>query len=159
MTLTQQNQIQDFSDFNRFLSIPYADKGRDYSGADCYGILYLIYKENGIILPSYTSDYENSGNSKSAGLAIAQNSQKWQKIEEAQIKLFDVVLFKICGFPCHLGVIIDSKEKMMIHTLKGQNTSIEKYSRVMWQKRIEGFYRYDDCILSKEYILQRSSAD
>jgi len=38
--------------FDKYINVIYKHKGRDFSGVDCYGLVYLIFKEEkGIILP------------------------------------------------------------------------------------------------------------
>jgi cell wall-associated NlpC family hydrolase len=44
-------------DLTKFLMIPYKKGGRDYSGADCYGLAILACAEYGLQLP----DYNDSG--------------------------------------------------------------------------------------------------
>lgn len=44
--------------FDRFVGIPYLDKGRSIVGSDCWGLLFQVYRElRGIELPSYAERY------------------------------------------------------------------------------------------------------
>lgn len=44
-------------DINKFVGVPYVKGGVDYSGADCYGLAALFYRdEMGIDLPFFDGD-------------------------------------------------------------------------------------------------------
>ena len=40
-----------------YMAIPYKLHGRDFEGADCYGLVYLYLKEFGYTLPKYEISY------------------------------------------------------------------------------------------------------
>jgi murein DD-endopeptidase len=43
--------------FDQFVGIPYVAHGRDYAGADCWGLLYLFYRDVlGVQIPSYVAE-------------------------------------------------------------------------------------------------------
>jgi hypothetical protein len=64
----------------------------------------------------------------------------WKEVDTP--KIGNLVLFIIGGTPCHIGVCIDPKEQLMIHTMKEINTVIERYSLSRWRNRLDGFFRY-----------------
>ena len=41
--------------FEKYINLPYKHKGRDFSGIDCWGLVYLVYKEEkNILIPNFT---------------------------------------------------------------------------------------------------------
>jgi len=79
---------------NAYIGIPYVDKGRDYNGVDCFGVLRLIFKEHtNIILPDHRELYRSvrDGQAIEAALTAQSQSGEWIRVEEDQHRLFDVL--------------------------------------------------------------------
>ena len=128
---------------NKALLVKFKDKGRDFSGVDCYGILHLAYKEIlGIELPSFIDDYVNAGDTKASRRVIKDiilaQKHHWNKIDH-YYQALDVVLFRFGDLETHLGLMINNKK--FIHCEKKINTVVERLDSVKWKKRIEGIYR------------------
>jgi len=133
--------------FNKYIGIPYKDKGRDFNGCDCWGIVQLIFKyELNIILPSYTENYASVAELKEIELLIKDQIVNWMPIDK--VKPFDIVIMNIMGSPVHTGLIINKTQ--MIHTLPGHNSVCNKYDDPRWKKRIQGFYRYKEILSGKQ---------
>lgn len=82
--------------YNKYIGIPYKDKGRDEAGVDCWGLVALVYKnEFGIELPSFTDTYSSADDSDSVEYAISHNKDSWQEVEVGTIG--SVVLFRVLG--------------------------------------------------------------
>ena len=126
--------------FDKYVGIPYAEKGRDISGLDCYGLVRLIYKEEkNITLPSFTADYAVQDNKRIEEL-IAQYKEGWEPADEPQVG--DIVLFRILGIESHVGLVISPTH--FIHVREKQDTAIESLSATKWNKRTVGFFRYSE---------------
>jgi cell wall-associated NlpC family hydrolase len=103
-------KINDF--IMKVMGVPFVEKGRDYSGLDCYGLVRLSYHEIfGVELPDYRDQYEDTGNSRGSRLAIsdliAMKKRKWEQVKQYQP--MDVALFNLGGMPIHVGLMIDKK--------------------------------------------------
>ncbi len=127
---------------NKALCVKFKDKGRDYSGYDCFGLGYLAYRDIlGIELPRFVDDYVNAGDTKASrrvihDIILAQK-QNWDKVNNPQP--LDVALFRFGDTQTHLGLMIDKNR--FIHCEKKINTVIERIDSMKWQRRIEGIYR------------------
>lgn len=126
----------------KIMGTPFRDKGRDYSGVDCYGLVRLAYHDVfSVDLPSYSDEYTDAGNSRESRLELneilAMNKRHWKQIKD--YRPMDVALFTLGGMPIHVGLMIDSKN--FLHCEKKVGTVIESITSAMWKRRHEGSYR------------------
>jgi sulfur carrier protein ThiS len=124
----------------KYIGLKYKDKGRDYDGLDCYGLVRLVYKnEFQIDLPSFSSDYTQDDRDRIEEL-IAQYKEGWEKIEQPEVG--SIVLFRVLGAESHVGIIVN--ESQFIHVRENQDSVIENLDSPYWKKRIVGFFRYSE---------------
>jgi cell wall-associated NlpC family hydrolase len=125
-----------------YIGIPYVSKGRSFKGCDCWGLVYLYYKhEYNIELPTYTSWYIDVENLSVLDYTVNTNKNKdYILVDKPQVG--DIVLFRIKGYVVHCGVYIGNGE--FLHNFFGTNSCIERLDSVKWNKRVEGFYRYEE---------------
>jgi cell wall-associated NlpC family hydrolase len=124
------------------LAVPFVDKGRDYTGWDCYGVVYRFFMDvRGINLPSYSSDYTDTGDSAESRQElsdlIASKKGRWELVQKPEP--MDVVLFTLGGQPIHVGLVIDKKS--FLHCERKVGTVVESLNSIAWKKRTEGVYR------------------
>lgn len=126
--------------FEKYIGIPYAEKGRDITGLDCYGLVRLIYKnEYKIDLPSFNAEYTADDNNRIQDL-IAQYKEGWESTDTPSAG--DIVLFRIMGVESHVGLVISPTH--FIHVRENQDSAIESLSAHKWSKRIVGFFKYSE---------------
>ena len=122
------------------VQVPYKWGGRDRSGLDCYGLVYLIYKEVlNIELQDYVLDTVKKYNDLE-NTDIISSRNTWKKIEEKDLRCFDCVLYCLKGSstPNHIamylgdGQIIHALEDAGIVCIKKRNFRFNVYS----------YYRY-----------------
>lgn len=129
--------------FDRFVGIPYLDKGRSIVGLDCWGLLHLVYREiRGIDLPSYAERYVTGSDRAAMARLIAGELDDWQEIPEGQEGTFDGVLMREGNFLRHIGIVTTSG--MVLHVQPGETSRIERYRSGILANRVVGFYRYRD---------------
>ena len=122
-------------DWTPYIGIPFAWHGRELTGVDCYGLLILVYETLGIQLPDYEyGDGPNLAPLFTHGLALPG----WQR-QQAPAE-FSAVLFSICGYPLHCGIMVDGTR--FLHSRMGINSCIQRVNGLAWRNRVLGFYRY-----------------
>ena len=120
---------------NKYIGIPFLDKGRDTNGIDCWGLARLVYKqEYNIDLPSFGNDYEANDTERMQDL-LAQYKEGWEKID-APVEGC-IVLFNIFGVESHMGIAISDTH--FLHAREKYTSAIEAFDSVAWRNRITGF--------------------
>lgn len=127
---------------NKYIKVPFKDKGRDENGCDCWGLIRLIYqKEKGICLPNLLGYRDTLDRAVIADICEKERAE-WEEIKKGDEQPFDVVVIKMMGFPMHVGIVY--KKGFMLHCLKGVGTVAVNYESRQWVKRVVGFYRHDN---------------
>ena len=121
----------------RYIGIPYKAKGTTIDALDCLGLIEVIYREIfNVILPKY--NHVDTDDMQLAKDVLESNKPGWVKLDKPKENC--VVLFRIADYPIHMGIVLDNN--YMLHTLKGHNSAIERFTGAKWNKRIEGYYDY-----------------
>jgi hypothetical protein len=125
---------------NKYIGIPFLDKGRDTNGIDCWGLVRLVYKqEYNIDLPNFSTDYEADDAERMRDL-LAQYKEGWEKIDTPTEGC--IVLFNILGVESHMGIAVSSTH--FLHARDHYDSAIESFDSVGWRNRITGFYKYSE---------------
>ena len=128
---------------NKYVGIPWQTRGRAHDGADCWGLVRLIYREVlsveiDCLIDRYTPAMKAHD---IAGLvSVAAASGQWVKIASEDHAQFDVAVFSLGGLDNHVGVI--TGPGMMIHAQAGQLSSIARLDSGVWSPRLSGIYRH-----------------
>lgn len=125
--------------WNAYVGIPYADRGRSHAGADCWGLVRLVYQEQfATALPSFVDDYAHSADPAVEELA-AREREGWEPVQGEPAE-GDVLLFRIAGRLAHVGVAIGGGQ--FLHAREGHAATIERLNSGSWKHRVAGAYRY-----------------
>jgi cell wall-associated NlpC family hydrolase len=129
--------------FDRFVGIPYLDRGRGLCGCDCWGLVRLVFSElRGIDLPSYVERYVTASDRVAMARLIAGEMDDWEEVPAGQEMKFDGALMREGGFPRHVGIV--TAPGQLLHVQTGETSRIERYRSGILANRIVGFYRYRD---------------
>jgi probable lipoprotein NlpC len=135
----EQNKGKEIA--RQFLGIPYRHGGRDSTGLDCLGLVYLFYKKLGIEIPTddgrpYTTDWYKTDPERfvrgllQVGRGINLNTE--------QLQPFDLVYFRVGGAVTHAGVMVDHRS--FLHVMTGQSVRITPLN-LAWKRRLRGARR------------------
>lgn len=126
-----------------YIGIPFEDHGRSMSGADCWGLNRLVWREQfDLDVPSFLNEYTDTTDSDDISSAIErEKSLEWSQVQRDEERLGDGVLIRMRGVPMHVGLVVEPG--VMLHIETGVNACIERYDGLKWSKRIVGFYRHE----------------
>ena len=122
------------------IGTPWVSGGRDAAlGLDCWGLIIAAARDcYALALPDYRG--YSDGDDLEQTRALFENRSAWLSIERDAELLGDVIVLRLAGTPAHAGLVID--DGVMLHSLRGRNACLERYSSRAWVDRIEGFYRW-----------------
>lgn len=129
--------------FSKYINLRFKYKGRDLSGVDCFGLVYLILKnEKQIELSEYDYSIKWYLEGKNYIVDIKNDLQTWSSIDIEQIRPFDVILFYASPkriIVNHMGLYIG--EEKFIHISEDHNSRVERIND-HWISRIYSIMRY-----------------
>lgn len=126
---------------NKYLDVPFRERGRGRDGVDCWGLVRLVLGEQyDLEVPAYDDEYvTTSDNERLAGI-VERERGGWAAISPEDVQPGDVVLLAIAGFPCHVGIVVG--DGLMLNARQGVGVALESYERPYWNRRLRGFYRH-----------------
>lgn len=136
--------------FEKYINIPYKHLGRDFSGVDCWGLVYLVYKEEkSISIPDlselhYTSGLEGDSPNFIPTILDKYNDKIIQEVKEPT-RLLDIILFYGgCGnysVANHVGLFIGDDK--FLHATDTSTSRVNKLQGYH-SKKIYKVLRYKD---------------
>jgi cell wall-associated NlpC family hydrolase len=124
--------------FAKYIGIPFLELGRTRAGADCWGLVRMVYQnELGILLPEWSA-HSSSFDNAVVATEIKEAHEYFTRVEQPEP--FAVAWFSSKSVYAHVGIAVDSQR--MLHCTAGKDSCIES-----WQTRInllKGFYLPND---------------
>lgn len=114
--------------------------GVSYERMDCFDLVKKFYKiaydsEVFSAIPSVEDNWERS-------VLIQANKGKFVEVKTPRYG--DIVVIKIHGLECHLGVVVEGNR--FLHTTRKTGAVIDQIGR--WHKLITGYYRLEEAVTS-----------
>lgn len=126
-------------DTNKYIGIPYKNKGRNSTGSDCWGLVRLVYKsEYGIELLSFSNDYISSEEGEKVKEVVQKGKDLFEAVEKDNPEYGDIIVFNMKGNPCHVGIYVGDQK--VLHVLRGTECLVERLSSHRLKGRVEGYY-------------------
>ena len=126
--------------FDRFVGLPWLDRGRDGGGVDCWGLLALVYAAHGMSVPSYAGSYASAEHrAEVASLIAGALPASWQPIAAGDERALDAVLMREGRIARHVAVV--TRPGLLLHVSEGATSRIESYRTGLLRHRVVGFYR------------------
>ena len=125
--------------WNDYIGVPFRDGGCGRSGADCWGLVRLVYRERfGIALPGPVVDVSALERAAIEPALDLTREAFWEAADDPRPG--DVVSLRIGGAESHVGLV--ATPGRMLHVLEGGHAVIETYTSRRWKERVCGVYRY-----------------
>lgn len=123
------------------ISVPFLVGGRDWSGWDCWGLVFVAHRELlGVDIPVLAADYDLATSFAELGAVVDRERPAWAEVEKPAFG--DVALFKISRFETHVAFVLD--RGLMLHCLHGAGTLCERLDTLTWARRRAGYFRHRD---------------
>lgn len=128
-------------EIEKYIEIPFKDRGRDFEGCDCYGLARLFLEnELNKTLPDFLS-YDSAGDIDNIKQLIDTNRPLVAGKHKEVPEFGDIAIFRFYGAPTHIGVYVG--QGRVLHVLRGSNSVCEAYDRGRLKGRLEGFYEVE----------------
>jgi cell wall-associated NlpC family hydrolase len=131
-----------------YIGLPFLSKGRSRAGLDCYGLIWLILREQfAIDIPSYDERYDPRLESRAIGQEIEaeKSNPMWLEVGRGfraapLARLGDIITLRRGAYEDHVGLVIGLDR--MIHIRVDSDSVDECYLLSKNKFRIGGFYRH-----------------
>jgi len=124
-------------DYSKYLAIPYRERGRDFNGCDCWGLVRLFLKnEFGIELDSYT-EYSVANIEEVKQVAEIEKGN-WVRVEAPEPG--DVVEIQILKRDYHVGVI--PHPGYVLHVCNERFSEMNLLTHPLLKRNVKGFWRH-----------------
>lgn len=127
---------------DRFLSIPFRSRGRSYDGADCWGLVWLYYRDVlGIDLVDWSEVPATA--LRSISRLIAEHKREWRVVAEPRDG--DVVVMRALSDrgpieDTHVGLVVN--RRYVLHTEQQSGARLERLSAPHVAARVIDFRRH-----------------
>ena len=124
----------------RFIGIPYVEHGRDYSGADCWGVVYLFYRDVlGRPIPAYSAEMQaRAFHHRDIGALIkSERAAHWVEVEQPDHG--DVALMRTGREESHVGIFISGGR--ILHSEGEPGSCMVRADDLRIRSRLVGYFR------------------
>lgn len=126
-----------------YVGLPWQRAGRARTGVDCYGLLWLVYREVlGIELASYASETMDAAERAEVSSLIASGRviSPWTAVAFGSEREFDMAVFRRGGIESHVGIVVAAGR--MLHVVEGAESYVESFAAGRWRTRLVALHRH-----------------
>ena len=127
--------------FDKYIGVPFIERGRGPSGLDCWGLVRLVLKEQaGIERPEYSTDCFTHETSQA--IIRHTNSADWIEIDPPAQRFDMAVMWSIAGrrrLLMHVGIVI--APNLLLHTEPHTGSVVVDFTDPAVRHRINRFLR------------------
>lgn len=127
----------------RFIGIPWVDRGRDLRGLDCYGLVFVVFRDVfNIHLPRFDARYATTKDRVAVARLFYEETTgaRWRRVLLTDAQPPDALHMMLAGAN-HVGIVVAPGR--FLHVLPGRETCIERLASPVWMHRVESVYRHE----------------
>jgi|APCry1669192522_1035417.scaffolds.fasta_scaffold01536_2 cell wall-associated NlpC family hydrolase len=125
------------------IGLPWQFAGRSRDGVDCWGLLWLVYRDVlGIDVASYAQETLDEPEREQIAALMAGELVKtpWVDVPIGQEREFDMAVFKRAGIDSHVGIVVEPGR--MLHITHDSETRVERYDSGRWKPKLIALHRH-----------------
>jgi cell wall-associated NlpC family hydrolase len=126
-----------------YVGLPWRFAGRDRGGIDCWGLLWLIYRDVlGIEVASYAMETMDAPEREQIAALLTNDRQfsPWSPVEPGREREFDMAVFRRGGIESHIGIVTEPGR--MLHILHGGEVVCERFDQGRWKPKLIALHRH-----------------
>lgn len=130
-----------------YVGLPWQFAGRSSEGVDCWGLLWLIYRD---VLKIDVASYERETldapeREQIATMMAGELTQlPWTDISLGHEREFDMAVFKRAGIDSHVGVVVQPGR--MLHITHDTEPRVERFDQGRWKSKLIALYRHNELL-------------
>lgn len=130
-----------------FIGLPWKFAGRSRDGVDCWGLLWLVYRDVlGVAVASYAQ--ETTDAPERAQIAALLNHDRqvspWTDVLAGSECPFDMAVFRRAGIDSHVGIVIGPGR--MLHITHDTESRVERFDDGRWKPKLVAIHRHADLL-------------
>ena len=126
-----------------FVGLPHRPKGRARDGVDCWGLMLLAARADGMEWPSYKDDYASPDEYREIDAVVAREaaSPLWRPVALNEASEFDILVFRRARWDRHTAMFV--RPGVMLHIEgPGHVSRLDDYRHPDWRDLMTGVYRW-----------------
>lgn len=125
----------------KYCGLPFAEKGRDLRGFDCWGLVrWVLAAECDVELPMLLDGYSSTTDTAAIARLVAGEKPDWLEVDEGAARPGDVVLFRVGRDEAHVGVVVGRGH--FLHVTRDTDACVERWRDLRWAQRFVGIFRH-----------------
>jgi cell wall-associated NlpC family hydrolase len=128
-----------------YIGLPWKFAGRDREGVDCWGLLWLVFRDVlNIEVTAYVRETMDAPEREQIAALLSSDRMKspWRQIKAGDEQTFDMAVFRRAGIESHVGIVIDRGR--MLHILEGGESHIDRFDQGRWKPKLISLHRHEN---------------
>lgn len=123
------------------IGVPFVIGGREFTGWDCWGLVYVAYRDVfNIGIGRFDDEYTENVTFNELAALISREKPAWSEVDQPMPG--DISLYRVGRYESHIGLVLPGNR--LLHCEAKINTVHEPLNTPVWKNRHVGYYRHTD---------------